>query len=392
MTSDLLEWLQTMEQILPLRSDPESLVDWSRSIRVAWESLGFECNPEFEELLDARCAFHKAAFTQTTVPQQSTDTIWKWLLEHPQVEQRTPEWYAESRDLLTASEIGDLWKGPGTRAAVVMRKAREQVDGGPAPRHCVPRQETNAMLWGQRYEPVVKRILETQTQSKILELGRIRHRSIPRLAASPDGLYTEGNLAGYLVEIKCPPTRVIEEGKVPQGYWCQMQLQMEVCDRPVCEYVEAKFVEGDAADEAIAPVSKGYITLLTHTDTFENQYVYHNSLEDLPVVEQPWAVYETYPWTCITLRRVIVLRDKEWFEQAKSMITSFWSDVEGARNGTWQPPQPRPRKKKEAPNPELCAIVDDEAAEGNTLSAPEPRCIAFVGLDEPPEPTFYTDQ
>lgn len=386
---DISEWMQTMEESFPLRSDPNAFEEWQAVLHDAWSSLEFSVeNPTFQEALATRRAFHTAAFTQTSVKQES-DTSWKWLLDHPQVEQRTPEWYAEARDLLTASEIGDLWKGPGTRAAVVMKKAKEQILGGPAPRHCVPRQETNAMLWGQRYEPVVKRILEEQTKSTILELGRIRHRSIARLAASPDGLYTEGEFAGRLVEIKCPPSRVIEEGKVPQGYWCQMQLQMEVCDRPICEYVEAKFVEADAVATVENPVATGYISLLTHTDTFENQYVYHSSLTDVPVPEQPWVVYETYPWACITLRRVNILRDREWFEQAKPMIEQFWSDVEGARNGTWQPPQSRPRKKKEAPDPLVCAIVDEEP--GNNPSAPEPRSVALVGLEEPPEPTFYTD-
>jgi hypothetical protein len=163
---------------------------------------------------------------------------------------------------------------------------------------------------------------------------------------------------------------------------------MEVCDLAACEYVEAKFVEGDAASAVENAVSKGSISLLTHTDTFENRYAYHTGLEDLPVPEDPWVLYETYPWACTQLRRVRVLRDKEWFAQAQPLIQQFWIDVEGARSGTWQPPPSRQRRQKVAgPDPELCAIVDEDTG----LSAPEGKSVALFGLDEPPEPTFYTE-
>ena len=401
---DVASWLRTMEECHPLRSDPDGFPLWHDLVWDAWKSFGFSADgPEasvLEGLLAARKVFHEAAFTQGAAAAAATqpDESWRWLLDHPQVEQRTAEWYAEARDLLTASEIGDIWKGPGTRAAVVMRKVREPVAGGPTPRTCVPRAETNAMLWGQRYEPVVKRILEEQTGSRILELGRIRHRQVARLAASPDGLFLDGSQAGRLVEIKCPPTRTIEEGKIPQGYWCQMQLQMEVCDRPVCEYVEAKFVEGEAAEAAVAEgkaVSKGCVSLLTHTDTFENRYAYHTSPEDLPQPEEPWVIYETYPWACTQLRRILVLRDREWFAQAQPLIQQFWIDVEAGRSGTWQPPPSRPRRPKAAaaaPDPELCAIVDDSAVVADGApSAPSQGSVALCGLGEPPEPTFYTE-
>jgi hypothetical protein len=88
-------------------------------------------------------------------------TGWKWLLTVKQIEQRTAEWYTETRNILTASEISAIWKGPRTRAALIMSKARELLETPSIKRNlAVSREKTGPMDWGVRYEPVVKHILE----------------------------------------------------------------------------------------------------------------------------------------------------------------------------------------------------------------------------------------
>jgi hypothetical protein len=212
------------------------------------------------------------------------------------------------------------------------------------------------MDWGVRYEPVVKQILEDTLGAKIQELGRIRHRKDPRVAASPDGLITEcakPELIGSLVEIKCPPTRVIND-KIPFEYWCQMQLQMEVCDRPSCEFVEVKFKELDADAVPTHPLH-GWITLEGNQETMDMRYVYSQVSES----EAGWAEIEKYQWEAVQIRRVTLQRDPVWFQASQAELEAFWKDVEAARQGTWIPP---PKKEKAKAKAEVgCAIVNSES-------------------------------
>jgi hypothetical protein len=236
------------------------------------------------------------------------------------------------------------------------------------------------MDWGVRYEPVVKQILEDSLGAKIQDLGRIRHRTADRVAASPDGLFIqcdkEPALIGTLVEIKCPPSRVIND-KIPFDYWCQMQLQMEVCGRPSCEFVEAKFRElaqdeksspAPAPASASAPASaKGWIVLEGNSDTMETRYVY-SSTEPFECsgpfgpkgLEGPWVFMEKYQWELVHMRRITVAKDTAWFQSIQPDLAAFWTDVEAARKGEWVPPSPRPSKKKKEAEEGRCAIVEED--------------------------------
>ena len=72
------------------------------------------------------------------------------------------------------------------------------------------------------------------TNCQTTDLGRIRHPTEARLAASPDGIVVSGDRTGRLVEFKAPITRVLNQ-KVPEDYFMQMQLQMEVTQVEECD-------------------------------------------------------------------------------------------------------------------------------------------------------------
>jgi hypothetical protein len=328
--------------------------------------------------------------TQSTVQDDS----WKWLLTTKQIEQRTDEWYSETKNLITASEIAAIWKGPRSRAALVMAKAPSAASPSAVPdpdepvfipqrNLAVRRENTGPMDWGVRYEPVVKQILEDTLGAKIQDLGRIRHREVSRVAASPDGLFVqcdkEPALVGTLVEIKCPPSRVIND-KIPFDYWCQMQLQMEVCGRPSCEFVEAKFRElaqdetpsapaspSASASPSDSPSAKGWIVLEGNSDTMETRYVY-SSTEPFEGSGPsgpsgpfgPWVFMEKYQWELVHMRRITVPKDTAWFQSIQTDLAAFWADVEAARKGEWVPPSPRPSKKKKEAEEGRCAIVEED--------------------------------
>jgi len=378
------EFLKHYENVNPLPTNLAFYDVWERDAIDLWDvQVG-----ETHEYLDAVLSFRKQVLEESiqtpfTQVARVSDDSWKWLITAKQIEQRTPEWYRETKNIITASEISAIWKSPLARARLVMAKVGEPAEVSVKRNSAFPRAQTGPMDWGVRYEPVVKQILETSLGAKIQELGRIRHRLDSRVAASPDGLITESTvspeLVGSLVEIKCPPTRIIND-KIPFDYWCQMQLQMEVCDRPSCEFVEVKFKELDGESSLEDPNLHGWIILEANQDTMEMRYLYSNT----PSKEEGWVEMERYQWEVVKMRRVTLQRDPAWFKASQTDLDAFWKDVESARAGTWTPPPPpKPRKVATTSG---CAIVDsgsdkdvapapseEVASELLTISVPVPK-------------------
>jgi len=351
------EFLKHYENVNPLPTNLAFYDVWAEDARELWDIQIEQDHGHLDAILSFRRKLLEEGLVSKPVAQ---DDSWKWLITAKQVEQRTQEWYMETKNIVTASEIAAIWKGPRTRAALVMSKVGEAAEVSVKRNSAFPRAQTGPMDWGVRYEPVVKQILEDTLGAKIQELGRIRHRKDPRVAASPDGLITESSkapeLVGSLVEIKCPPTRIIND-KIPFEYWCQMQLQMEVCDRPSCEFVEVKFKQLDADATPTNPLH-GWITLEGNQETMDMRYAYCQN----PEPEQGWVAIETYQWEVAQLRRVTLLRDPVWFQKSQTDLQAFWKDVEAARQGTWIPPPAPVRKKAAAAAKESgCAIVNSDS-------------------------------
>lgn len=367
------EFLKHYENVNPLPTNVAFYDVWADDAREQWDLQIGEGQNHLEAVLSFRKTFLEESFlgkgqaqvqgqgqTQQQTSGSINDDSWKWLITAKQVEQRTEEWYKETKNIITASEISAIWKGPRTRAALVMSKVTDK-DVSVKRNTAFPRAQTGPMDWGVRYEPVVKQILEDTLGAKIQELGRIRHRKDPRVAASPDGLITEcatnSELIGTLVEIKCPPTRVIND-KIPFEYWCQMQLQMEVCDRPSCEFVEVKFKELDADAVPSHPLH-GWITLEGNQETMDMRYKY--SADSVSQATEGWAEIEKYQWEAVQIRRVTLQRDPVWFQASQGDLEAFWKDVEAARQGTWIPPPKKVKAKAAAAVENGCAIVNSES-------------------------------
>ena len=371
----VFEFLENVEEFHHLGAHAKYFDAWADDTRKFADDSGLLETEEDKKTLDMalriRGMVHEASVGGSEAVQgvPASNEAWKWLMTANQVEQRTQEWYAETRSILTASEVAAVFKGGRTRGSLVMSKAAppNEVRGGG--NLAVERRSTGPMDWGVRYEPAVKEHLEKTLGCKIHDLGRIRHRTDPRIAASPDGLIIscekDAGLVGRLVEIKCPSTRVIKDGVISFEYWCQMQLQMEVCGVDACEFVEVKFREYELADpdvsgepSASSAIDSGRISLLSNTETGVNKYVY--AYDPSVALEENWALVEAYCWDIIQLRRVTVLRDVNWFAKSQPDFAAFWADVEGARAGTWTLPPGRPRKEKVVVEPvSKCDIVDD---------------------------------
>jgi hypothetical protein len=170
------------------------------------------------------------------------------------VPQHTGEWLSEKSELLTASEFSAVIGDGSERNAILKSKTFKRLRN-----ESEEMQQTvfltgiklPPMAWGHRFEPVVRSIYEALSGNTVYcGLGRARHPTLTKLAASPDGVISNGSL----LEIKAPISRELEKDTVPYEYYCQMQIQMEVCDVGIAEYCECRFKTGDNFTDSVADV------------------------------------------------------------------------------------------------------------------------------------------
>jgi hypothetical protein len=281
------------------------------------------------------------------------------LLSNLQVQQRSTEWYAQSKLLLTASEFSNILGTSRAVASVALKKAAP-VSHTNSNVACSTA-EMCAFDWGIRFEPVVKQVLTSMWGCKIVDVGRFVHPIDTRLAASPDGIILDAldpSRVGRLLEIKCPVRREID-GSIPFDYWCQMQIQMEVTSIDECEYVEMKILSGYkdapyvAADSELGLQYFGTIWLFQCSDTLELKYAY-NHLERKDLELLGWNCLETIPWHIEKVFNKVVFRDRSWFEGTKQKQEEFWLRVADAHKGLIE--QPKRRTKSQVV--QVCQIMD----------------------------------
>lgn len=274
----------------------------------------------------------------------------KEILERPQIAQRTAEWYAQAQTMITASEFASLFASERQYANLVLSKTITTPKTGSSRLAC-PTNEMGPFDWGIRYEPVVKQIFEARWGVKIFEAGRITHLTDTRLAASPDGILSTGNL----LEIKCPISREIG-GDIPFEYWCQMQIQMEVTGIDACEYLEVKLEAAHSKKKFIrpeAPLAEGKLWLFSKEMNYVLTYVYaYTEEEKVQKVAEGWSLVEEIPWALASFHHVTLQRDYQWFQETSYIREKFWNDVELAKKGGFKIPSPSATRQK------ACLIKD----------------------------------
>jgi hypothetical protein len=297
-----------------------------------------------------------------------TEETVKRLLNLPQTAQKTGAWYAEARELLTGHEFGGVVLGTptGIQSLVAKKCGAEMV---------VAEEDTNVesrivyvtpedgklspFQWGWRYESVIRTLFEQEVAKGRVDdsLGRIRHPTLPRLAASPDGIVLEGPKQGRLVEIKAPFSRELT-GVLPEEYYCQIQLQAEVADVDAVEYIEVRFDAKPATsisvDQFLKPSAQEEIpqrigcilVIAPHADappeTWKYEYspIFTKSLEHLATL-LTWTP-DSMPTDAVVLERSVwriqdwwtqtIPRNRRWWnEVGKPAYESFWKQVDHAR-------------------------------------------------------------
>lgn len=321
------------------------------------------------------------------------------LLARNQTQQRTAEWYEEHRNLLTASEIGDILDSPSAFNALVRSKIIPKESHSQS--SAVPSEYMTAFDWGIRFEPVVKQIYEYLYEVTICELGRLYHPTQSRIAASPDGLITKtkntnfNHLVGNLIEIKCPVSRK-PDGKIIPKYYHQIQLQLEVTGLTLCQFAEFNFIskykeiwegserekawvkavedgalhgniylvekiekirrlfseDAEGPGSAIANIYNSDDTVLVSEQRITHRYEYGpvNKLSWRPDLdEETEHIVETIPWALGAKTQQGVARDPEWWNKTMPRICDFWKAVEDGRKQYAEGRYPLQSPRRKAP-------------------------------------------
>jgi putative phage-type endonuclease len=239
-------------------------------------------------------------------------------------DQRTDAWHAKRSEMITASEVYQVFGSESARRDVMMRKLEPRPSGdGTNP---IP-----ALLWGTRFEPVAKRIYEERTECIITDVSCVQHPVYSFLGASPDGLIVpnqdDPRRYGRLVEFKCPMSRVMKD-EIPPGYVHQMQMQMECTGIDECEYVEFRFKQVNFTEWQRSKETKGYLAV------YDNGKVVYDQEID---ADDCQMVY----WILQSLKQDFVQKDPKWLSTYLPRLQAFWDEVlEHRKNGT------RPAEKK----------------------------------------------
>ena len=265
----------------------------------------------------------------------------------PQAKQRSEEWFAARRNYITASNAYKAFQGKGGRNQLIYEKCSPPIP--------IPTNLESPMHWGQKYEPVTQMLYEKKFNTTIEEFGCIPHKDFPFLAASPDGIVTNELLPryGHMIEIKNPVSRDLKDGKAPPHYFVQMQLQMEVCNLDVCDYVETKFREITLETFLLTNTTKG---IILHFQTREGDPVYEYkpigmdmqqfTEEWFPVQLQKHEFYQkTIYWELVSFTCVVYPRNRQWFSASLAELKSVWDEILAIRDSPeeWEKRAPKKR-------------------------------------------------
>jgi putative phage-type endonuclease len=210
-------------------------------------------------------------------------------------EQRSQEWLELRENMITASDVASALgenRYESTDSFVKKKVLKTKWAGNAATAH------------GTLLEPLVRELYDQKYNRKSHEIGLVQHPEYPWLGASPDGITEDG----ILIEIKCPLTRKIEP-KIPQHYYPQVQLQLEITDLEECDFIQYR------------PAS------------------------------------ECKPEEFVVVR---VQRDRSWFERNLPMMEAVWKRiVAGRENGLCEIVDDPTAWDPDFKNEIVCEIVDE---------------------------------
>jgi len=299
-----------------------------------------KCPIRHHQHIDHEYYVNKYDMTEEFVEQYLEDKInilRKKNLELPT--QRSAEWYEQRNNMMTASNIWQLFSSEAQINRFIYDKCNT------AKQMATPENlwiNTGTPLhWGVKYEPLTVMIYESMMDAKIEEFGCIPHSQHKFIGASPDGIVTntDSPYYGRMVEIKNIFNRDMD-GVPSEAYWTQMQIQMECCDLNACDFIETRFKEYETANEFYEETeekTRGLVLNFITRDGTSNLPTYKYLIYDGTPVE-PWidsmkaempdkAVFEIKYWFLDDIQITTVERNQMWFDAALPVLQKYWETI-----------------------------------------------------------------
>lgn len=215
----------------------------------------------------------------------------KKLMLLPQYEQRSKEWFEQRRNKLTSSDI-DSVLGTNKYSSydeVLFKKCgiSKPFTGNNATRH------------GQKYEDEAIELFCKRYNKKVFSFGMLPHPTIDFIGGSPDDITSDG----IVIEVKCPLTRKIVLGKIPEHYKSQIYMNMEICqlDRAVFIEYKPECITGNGKSEfnvvELRRDPKWIEQVYPYLEKFWNDVIYYrtNGIENHPKYEYYYKLANPEP-------------------------------------------------------------------------------------------------
>lgn len=284
-----------------------------------------------------------------------------------QPQQRTDEWYEFRNNVITASNIFNLFRTKQSLNTFIYDKCNNDIEKCKASNYSID--ISTPMGWGQLFEKVSVQYYENKYNTLIGEFGCITHKKYNFLAASPDGINIKEDNTKYgrMLEIKNITNREIN-GIPKMEYWIQTQIQMEVCDLDECDFLESHFKEYENENEFYedfnkSSYDKGIILYLNDNGKSIFEYsVWGMSAEQLKIWEEETLIkcsnfeyVRSIYWKLEKISCVVIPRNKLWFEDAIIIIEETWNNILREReNGDYVKRKTNRKTKCETKN--VCLI------------------------------------
>ena len=289
----------------------------------------------------------------------------EYLKNQYQPPQQTDEWYNLRNQIMTASNIYKILGTQSQYNSFICEKCTPVVK-----KETTYVNTNDARHWGHKYEKLTLLIYQTMYQAEVGEFGCIKHSQYDYIGASPDGIVVGDDILhphyGRMIEIKNIVNREIT-GDPLEAYWVQMQIQMEVCDLDLCNFIETRFKECETIEEWKRMNKKKGVVISNIPISFTNEYIApeyefviydeNNCMEEF--IEK-WMSKHTVVnwWYMMEFSCVVVPRNRAWFASVLPRLTEAWNTILLEReNGEYKKRFP---KKKMPVNKCLIHILLEE--------------------------------
>lgn len=334
-----------------------------RSIRIDVFDKEQQCDLLKRDQLDQLHQLDERMFLSKTIQSQI-----EYLKNQYQPPQQTDEWYNLRNQIMTASNIYKILGTQSQYNSFICEKCTPVVK-----KETTYVNTNDARHWGHKYEKLTLLMYEKMYQAQVGEFGCIKHSQYDYIGASPDGIVVGDDILhphyGRMIEIKNIVNREIT-GDPLEAYWVQMQIQMEVCDLDLCNFIETRFKECDTIEEWKRMNKKKGVVISNIPISFTNEYiapeyefVIYDENDCMEEFIGKWMSKHTVVnwWYMMEFSCVVVPRNRAWFASVLPKLTEAWNTILLEReNGEYKKRFP---KKKMPVNKCLIHILLEENQE-----------------------------